>query len=422
MVFGFLTVASAFSACLCSPAKPQAVTIRVKNESKDRMFVNDSKGQLGVSIQRNVTGDWFSFIESPCVCDTCDNLQCNVCSCGDAGVASVSAIEVSGQKERTWDGVVQVSSTNGCGECVEPQNAPLNETFRAQLCYVTQLRGISVPDGGRAAGAFPNTGVTCVTREFQPRDGVVELGPQRGATCVSNSDCKGIGELCLSGSCTASCPSNDFPSQPQLAVGSPDNRGFFNQSTEGEHQIFTGTGTVTSASFTGQTLKVQLTRPGMPGEMLTGEFAVGFPPGAGGTVPQGAVVTVRLIDGNAEQPGNRAVVVRESPSGALLFAADTGLGTALLTASDLAPITWAASSAPAGCSFDSNDACAKAVHVVVNFSSGATSVEVDPGKSASLLTTAGTYQALNAFNATYTGTRCPVGSIQSIGVWRNSQP
>src|SRR5207248_1181868 len=156
----------------------------------------------------------------------------------------VQRVSANDNLERTWSGVVQVDGQASCGAlvgavpCLNSENPAVNETFRAQLCYSPQAPGVTPPpDGGQdpVPGTLPDKSILCVTREFKPIDGVVELSPERGADCATHSDCK-ANELCFSGACTSSCPANDFPELGgswQLRVLEPDDQGFFTTGNDG---------------------------------------------------------------------------------------------------------------------------------------------------------------------------------------------
>src|SRR5512135_2736317 len=111
----FLLSLLSFGGCLCTPSSPKAVTLRLKNTTRDAVYVDDSSGKLGMQLQRSVTGTWVNFAEVPaCACLACDQV-CSGCSC--APVDSMQVLKVPGGTsfERSWAGVVQLESTAGCG-------------------------------------------------------------------------------------------------------------------------------------------------------------------------------------------------------------------------------------------------------------------------------------------------------------------
>ncbi len=393
------------SGCRCAPAVATPVTLRVKNTTRDGLVVNDTKGQLGLTVQRNVNGQWFSFDDLPCACRSCDRICDRSCQCPDAGITgSVRGIPPNGQADRSWDGVIQVAG-QACGEvCLVPENAPPDETFQLQLCFVNQLDGVEVPgDGGRVSASFPQQASlqTCVTRQFQPQQGIVEISPLKGADCMSAADCRGSGELCLSGSCTAGCPSNSFPAQPELIV-THTSMGFFAESREGAdggRVLQTGTGRITATQFTGETLQVTLSNAGG-----SGRVDVKLPGGLGGPSlsPNSdvkALVAIRTIDGRSV----RAVTLRDATTNELLFAADTAIGSPVLRDGDLAPFTVTREPAAVGCRFDAT--CGKLVFSKQKLTNGTTSVVAEPGRLASVTVGAmASYRFWNVTDGQYAAT------------------
>lgn len=397
---GFLPVllAMTVAGCRCAPATPTPVTLRIKNASRDPVIVQNTKGQLGLSVQRSVNGQWFSFDDLPCVCQTCDRICDRSCRCPDAGITgTVRNVPPNGQAERTWDGVVQVAGSS-CDVCLIPENAPPDETFQLRLCYVTQLDGIDVPsDGGSASGDLPvGDAQTCTTRTFQPDQGVVEIGPDKGADCTSTAGCKGQNELCLAGSCTAGCPANTFPAQAELFVTSAS-MGFFDETREadGGRVLLDGVGRITAAQFVGETLQLSLN-----GANGTGRVDVKLPGGLGApsfaaNTDAGVLVVTRTIDGRT----SRGVVVRDPSTNEVLFAADSALNGMTLKPSELAPFSVATQPEAVGCRFDA--ACGKFTFLAQTLTNAGASVTAAPGTLASLSTsntrfwnvTAGQYPA-----------------------------
>lgn len=397
LAFAVLTLS--VSGCRCAPAVPSPVTLRVKNTSRDPLLVNDTKGQLGLTVQRSVNGQWFSFDDLPCECQSCDRICDRSCQCPDGGITgSVRGISPNGQAERSWDGVIQVAGQAACSDvCLVPENAPPDETFQLQLCFVNQLDGVDVPtDGGRVSAAFPQPALqTCVTREFQPQQGLVEISPVKGADCVTTADCRGRGELCLNGSCTAGCPSNVFPPQADLSV-TFTSMGFFAESREGAdggRVLQNGTGRITATQFTGETLQVTLSNTAG-----TGRVDVKLPGGLGGpslavNSEVKALVAIRTIDGTKLV---RAVTLRDATTNELLFAADTAIGSPILRDAELAPFTVTREPAAVGCRFDAT--CGKLIFSKQKLTNGTASVSVEPGRLASV--TVGAMTAYRFWNVT----------------------
>lgn len=422
-----LVVLACVTGCRCSPATPSAVTVRVKNGTRAPIFVDETRGLLGVAVQREVNGEWFSFDEAPCACLTCEHACESACTCPDAGVPTIRRIGPGEAFERSWSGVVQVSDVTTCGlgaSCLSPENAPLNEPFHAHLCWSSSVKGFEPGDGGLGAGVIPQVGLECADATFHPQDGVVEVSPPRGADCASSADCKGQGELCLSGSCTTGCPANDAPSLGDnwsLLVASPDDRGFFTVQPRGTQTQYSGTGTLTSFVYVGTSMKLELSRTGTIGEVLTGSLSVLMPPGHGAPLTAGTKVTVLVVDGgSSKNPSNRAVTVRDATSGALLFAADMAQLGPVLSAADLAPFGVANADAPTACRLDD---CGRLLLFSTTFSApGGAQTSVDPGKETSLVTSAGTYAFLNVSNGAYTSTRCTLDDVRPWALWRAKAP
>ncbi len=410
--------------CRCSPATPSPVTLRVKNNTRDPIYVDDTRERLGLEVRREVGGQLFGFDEQPCACNTCLQVCDTSCRCPDAGTPFIRRIGPGESAERTWSGVVQVSGLRSCGRgtepCLDAENAPLDEPFTLRLCYTHQLVGVDPDsaDGGRVPGDFPAIGVSCIDKRFAPADGVAEVGPQRGADCTTTADCKGQDELCFGGACTAGCPGNDFPvlgSNWALSVARPDDRGFFATSTDGGVTNLTGTGTVTSAVYNGTTLTLRLSRPGPVGEALTAALFVTFPRDNAAPIPVGGQVRVALVEKLSQaNQNNRALVLRDAASGKLLFAADVAQGGRILSDLDLSPLSLSFGEVPVGCR---TDACGRQLFFTSRFAVGADAVTLEPGKAASLNTTQGIYRFVNVSNGAWTDTLCALSDIRPWTLW-----
>ncbi len=402
--------------CRCSPASPTAVTIRVKNGSRDPIFVNDTDRRLGVTVQREINGQLFSFNEHPCECQTCNQACSSSCTdCGDAGIPFIQRVEAGGTNERTWSGVVQVSGFN-CGQpCLSPENAPLDEEFTAHLCYTNQVTGFNAPDGGRAEAPFPNVGVVCVDKKFKPADGVVEIGPERGSSCTSNAACFGTDELCFDGSCTTGCPANDYPASPGLQVASITNRGFFTVAPAAGSSVATGTGTIVSTQYNGTTLTVQFSRKGSANETLTGSVQVTMPTRDGPALQTGANVFVRVIDASTDTNlNNRALTIRDAATSQMLFAADVAQLERVLGSSDSAPFVITDLAVPTGCRIDG---CGKALFVAMRVVTSSDAVDIETGDIATVKVGTANYRFVNAFNASYKKTTCDYDVLRPYAVW-----
>ncbi len=408
--------------CHCSPANPTPVTIKVNNRSNGPILVDDTAGKLGAGVERQVGGQWFGFRDTgDCACLACSAGCDPTCSCADGGTPFVRVMMPGEVDSRTWDGVVQVSATQTCnGEslgCLTPENAPGDETFNVHFCFQTQQMGIDLSDGGRVEAQLNTTGQTCVDQQFHPSDGVVEVGPVKGAACTTLADCRGTGELCLSGACTSGCPANGFPplgASWALRIPSADDRGFFSLTTDAKgRMVQTGTGTITSVAYQGQTMVVNLTE-GDGGTGNDGTLYVDFPPGYAAPLVQDTHVSVKLIDGSTtDNPENRAVIVTE-PAGKLLLAADMAQQGALLDASDTAPFTVKWATEIVGCAIT---ACGKELFVQADFQGPAMEVKLDPGATANQTTAQGLYQLLNVGSGTYPETTCGLTDLRPYALW-----
>ncbi len=405
------------SGCRCVPPEATSITLRVKNGGRDPIFLKDTSGQLGLTVQRNVNGEWFSFDDQPCPCRSCEQACDRVCSCPDAGgVDVIRQVAPNGQAERTWSGVVQVAGIACNQVCLSPENAPSDETLQLRLCFVNQLDGLATGDGGTVSGAFPRDDLqTCVTRKFQPNQGVVEIGPQRGADCVTRADCKGPGELCLDGSCTAGCPANTFPPQPELVVAFGD-MGFFSTTTtpDAGRTVSTGTGKITATQFIGETLQISLSSPSG-----TGRVETRLPGGRSGpSLALNTDVRVAVVVRKRGSQVVRAVTVRETSSGQLLFAADTAIGEPVLDAADLAPFSVAVEPEPIGCRVDPT--CGKLVSSKVALVSGAKKVVAEPGVTSLLTTVDGVWRFWNVTAGDYPAdSDCT--SFRPYALWREAR-
>jgi hypothetical protein len=407
--------------CRCSPANPQPVTLRVVNPTRDPIFVDLTDGRLGLSVQREVGGQWFSFDDLACECRSCARECDATCTCPDAGSPRVLRIDPGGKAERGWDGVVQVSGFARCqpAGCLEQVNAPLNEPFQLELCFSAQRpSGVRFEDGGVGEGQLPRVSLTCTTKRFTVSDLEVEIAPPRGAACTTTADCRGEGELCFDGACTSGCPPNDFPevgSAWNLLVPSPDNMGFFERFAQTTGFRLTGAGTLTSVQFQGSTLQLALSRPGpVQGEVLTGRVQVQLPPGFGPPLAPNTPVKVSVYDRGGMLP-NRAVVVRHDVTNELLFVADMGQGARLLPAAELQPFTVSDAPAPVGCQ---QSACGRFLVTPVRFGAGTSTVEVLPGRTGTVSAAGGTWQLLNVTNGAWAMTSCSVTELRPYAFWK----
>lgn len=411
-----VALALSLAGCTCAPATATPVTLRIKNTSRDTLIVKDTAGQLGLTVQRSVNGQWFSFDDLPCACLSCDRICERSCQCPDGGITGVvRGIPPNGQADRAWSGVIQVAG-QACGEvCLVPENAPPDETFQLQLCFVNQLDGVEVPsDGGRVSASFPPADVqTCVTRTFQPQQGVVEISPARGADCTTTEGCAGRDELCLAGSCTAGCPSNTYPAQPELNV-TFTSMGFFAETREGAdggRVLQTGTGRITATAFTGETLQITLSNAGG-----TGRVDVKLPGGLGGpslptTVDVKALVAVRAQANRVV----RAFTLRDAASNEVLFAADPAIAAPVLREAELLPFAVTREPGAVGCRVDAN--CGKLVFSRQKLTNGSASAVVEPGRLASMTVGSSSWRFWNVTDGQY-GAASTCDSYRPYALWR----
>lgn len=410
------------ASCRCSPATPVPITMKVINSTKAPIYVDATEGRLGLSLEREVLGQLYPFDDLACECRYCSNACRSSCTCADAG-ARVKRVDPGGRAERGWDGVVQVSGSIGCandGTCLHQENAPTNEPFTLKLCYANhQPTGVAeFDDAGVAHGQVEVPAQTCVEKRFMLEDGVVEIGPERGASCATTADCKGVDELCFAGACTTGCPANQYPvpSSSNLGLGK-DDTGFFTATPRGTGTQLHGTGTITSAFYVGSTLKVYLSRLGPANEALGGQLTIALPPGTGIPLETGTTVSVTYVDnGRPEAEANRALVIRGSPSGQLLFAADTAQGGATLVDADLAPFSVSSGEVPIGCR---TTTCGRHLYFTRRVAVGAEGVDVEPGERGSLVLSTGTWTLLSLSNGTFASTECRVADMRPWVLWRS---
>lgn len=416
----------ALSGCRCSPENPSPVTMRIINSTRAPIFVDQTNGKLGLTVQREVGGQLYGFDDLACECRFCTNVCNTACTCPDAGVDQVLRIAAGATVERGWDGVVQTAGASTCSSdgCLTQVNAPLNEAFTLELCFSAQIpTGVIFNDAGVGAGRVPMVNTTCTTKTFAPQDGTVEIGPERGSTCTTTSECRGMNELCFDGACTAGCPANDIPqvgAEWILTVASPDNMGFFEQTARGaKGNQFEGTGTLTSALYQSSSLQLRFSRAGtVPGEMLTGGVQIKLPVGTGAALITGTQVKATVID-DGEEARTRAFIMRDAVTNEVLFAADTAQNGELLTPADLVPFAVSTGPAPIGCTQDS---CGRLLYTTRRFSNGNTFIDVDPGKQGTLALTPSAFNFLNVTSGAYQSTSCDTTTLRPYAFWKVTTP
>ncbi len=417
-----LLVLSLFAvSCQCSPPNPQPVTLRVINSTRSPIFIDASGGKFGLGVKRNVGGTLYGFDDLACACRFCDNVCSQSCSCPDAGMSQVLKLEAGGKAERTWGGVVQVAGVNQCAPegCLNQQNAPLNEAFDLELCFAVQLpEGVVFTDGGMGFGVLPKVSTTCTSRQFAPQDLEVEISPPKGSACTTTSDCKGAGEFCFDDACTTGCPANGFPSLGSewiLAIASPDDMGFFEKTTRAGINRYAGTGTLTAAVYQANTLLLSFSRPGSAtGELLTGRLQIKTPTGTGVPLTAGTQVTVLLLDDGRSVP-SRALVIKDSTTQEVLFAADMAQGGRLIQNIDISPFSVEDSTSAIGCNQTS---CGRLLFFPLRFSNGASFVELRPGATSQLELAGARWNFLNVSSGAYENTSCPEKDMRPWAFWK----
>src|SRR5208283_1364516 len=90
---------------------------------------------------------------------------------------------------------------------------------------------------------------------FQPAQGTVYLTPPPPSACSDAGSCPS-GQLCFAGVCNSGCPENNFPPYGNngyvVYIGTPSGP-FFLQSSSTTSTVSSGTGSLTSFSFSGGT-------------------------------------------------------------------------------------------------------------------------------------------------------------------------
>lgn len=420
-LFPLLLLSFAAGACRCGPDTVTPVTVRVKNNARSPLWVDATDSRLGVSIQRRVNSEWFSFVEQPaCECRSCDQV-CGGCDCAQP-ISRVVRINAGQSVERTWEGFVQLESVGSCGflagpECLNEEIPAVDETFRAELCYALSVPVALQADAGVAVvGRISEDGRTCVTQEFTVSDGVVELSPSQGAACSAHSDCKGQEELCLDGQCTTACPTNNFP-QPgtgwQFTIDEPDDQGFFSLAQNGDDRIYTGTGTVSSVRYDNAVMTLRLARSAGAAGVLQGAVYVQLPGTHAVSFNVNETVSVTLFDkSTAANFGQRAIVIRDA-AGVLLLAADTAQRERVLDDAATAPFAVNTEGEIAGCAPTD---CGKQLQSLTTFSHGAKQTIVDPGDAPRVVVNGAAYRLLNISNARYSNTVCPLEKFTAYAI------
>ncbi len=326
--------------------------------------------------------------------------------------------------ERTWAGYVQVEAAQSCGgagtvSCLRREVPPVDETFRLQLCYSPSAPDFQTTDGGLLApGVLSEKAIICVDRDFRIADGVVEVGPKKGADCAGHGDCKGQDELCFAGGCTTSCPANGYPqigASWQVSIAEPEDLGFFTRATADGKTVWTGTGSVSSVLYQNGTMQLRLSRKGPSNENLAGAVYVTLPSQYAVPLTNGQALSVKLIDGSTgSNYGQRAIVLRDG-TGALLLAAETAQLARLLADADTAPFTVTSNTLAVGCQ---HDECGKRLYFTTTFAGGQAPFELEPGESAQTTAAGGSYRFVNLTSYAYPSTWCRLKTMAPYAILR----
>ncbi|SEN09039.1 hypothetical protein SAMN05444354_13063 [Stigmatella aurantiaca] len=414
------------SGCQCGPEVPVPVTLRIRNETSQAIFVDATDDTLGLRVQRRVRGQWYSFVEAPpCECLACDSI-CGGCACSvPVRPSRVWKLLPEVALEREWEGFVQVDETASCRDdsgalqgCLKPEVPSVDETFRLELCYAVSVPSAGPTDGSAPVpGQLPADAQHCVRQEFTPAEGVVEVRPLPPPPCTEGAACTAPGTLCLEGVCTATCPTHAFPALGgawQVRVLEPEEQGvpgFFTvRASPGTRRSFTGAGTLTSVRYAQGTLTLHLSRPAVPSGEHKASVSFALPVEAALPLQAGEGVTVHVVDASSDElPENRALTLRDT-AGTLLLAADPGQLGAVLSADETAPFAVAPLPAPVGCE---DTPCGKRIFHRTGFRLGTGVWELRPGETVELSDPKATWHALNLANSEFLSGACPLKSVMS---------
>lgn len=412
------------SGCQCGTEMPTPVTLRLRNDTSQALFVDASLGRQGLTVQRQDKGAWVSFPEElGCECESCD-LHCDSdCMCPAVAPRAPLVLKVlpGATVERVWKGFVHTQRTaSACGlfeeagTCQEQVIPALDEPFRVQLCYALAVPGLGPTDGSAPVpGVFPVESQICVPQEFLIADGEAEVRPMPPAPCTQDSECTAPA-LCLEGVCSTTCPANTFPAVGgawQVRVLDPEEQGvpgFFSRSTgAGGRRILTGSGQLTSVRYSNGTMTLQLSRPAAPAGEYKASLSLSVPPEASVALNVGEPLAVRVVDASTSSlPENRALTLRDG-RGALLLAADPAQLGAVLATEDTNPFTVVSLPGSVGCE---DTSCGKRAFQRTEFRAGTLAVALKPGESKEMVAASATWLALNLSNSLYRSTSCQLKS------------
>ena len=419
-----LLLCLALSGCQCGTDVPTPVTLRLRNDTSQAIFVDASAGLQGLTVQRQDKGTWTPFPEKlGCECQSCDRRCDSDCQCPAVAPQAplVLKVQPGATVERVWGGFVHTQRTaSACGlfeesgTCFEPVVPPLDEALRVQLCYALAVPGLGPTDGSAPVpGVFPVESQICVPQEFLIADGEAEVRPMPPAPCTQDSECTAPA-LCLEGVCSATCPASTFPPVGgawQVRVLEPEEQGvpgFFARSTgAGGRRILNGSGRLTSVRYSNGSMTLQLSRPAESLGDYRAILSLSVPQEAAVALTVGEMLAVRVVDASTSSiRENRALTLRDG-SGALLMAADPAQLGAVLASEDTAPFTVASLPGAVGCE---DTPCGKRAFQLTEFRAGTFAVALEPGKSKELVAAGATWWVLNLSNSAYRSTSCPLKS------------
>lgn len=418
--FPLLLATSTLSACSCnSPGASAAtpVTLVFTNTSSAPVFVDatDTTYGLVVTPQGSAVTDppYLETLPSPCACLSC-SVICTTSGCqGGSCPTPVPAhpllelLPPGAAVQRTWSGVYQQNTHENCGgllgeeACLQQTNDSPNDSFTARICYALSVSGGELADAGVPfTGKLPSGELVCATQDFQPQQGTVNLIPPPPTLCAADAGSCPSGQLCIGGTCSASCPENSFPVYGGayfVNISTPSGAFFLQTPTAGSTRS-TGTGTLTSSIYSGGTTFLAFTSDAG----LTGTLNFTLPQLDAGCCLEafhpGETLSVTVTE-TPPGSGNRGFIIRDE-TGQLIQAADMAANGPVLASADTAPFTVTPSSNPLGCA--SVDVGCKAIYAGTVFSTpeGASPLDA-PGQLLSLSTSGANFNVLNVTNTTY---------------------
>ncbi len=393
------------------------MTLVFNNTSSDPVFIDATGTTFGLVITPQGSAvtvpPYFEAFPAPCGCLSCDVIcsasGCPGATCSAPGPANplLQLLPPGAQVQRTWTGVYLQNSTEACGgligeqACLQTTNDFPNDTFTARVCYALSVNGGQTADAGVPfSGTLPPGDLVCATKDFQPKEGTVQLAPPPPASCTVDAGSCPSGQLCFGGLCSGGCPANDFPSYGggyYVNVGAPSGP-FFLQNGSASSTVFSGTGTLSSFTYSGGTTLLALSNDAG----FNGNVNFALPQLDAGCCLEafhpGETLSVTVTE-TPPGSGNRALVIRDG-TGQLVQAADMAGNGPILGPADTAPFTVTLSATPLGC--NPVVVGCKAVYAGTLFSTpeGAALLAV-PGQLVNVTTSGGNFGVLNVTNTSY---------------------